>query len=58
MTMETTSDRDQALACDTLQRLFPGRQVRGLRAVELVWGLGAYHCITQQQPALADAAKR
>jgi agmatine deiminase len=34
---------------ETLARLFPTRKVIGQRAVELVWGLGAFHCITQQQ---------
>lgn len=39
-----------AVAIETLAELFPGRRIRGLRAVELAWGLGAFHCITQQQP--------
>jgi agmatine deiminase len=44
-------DPADRVAMDTLARLFPGRQIRGLNAVDLVWGLGAFHCITQQQPA-------
>jgi agmatine deiminase len=44
-------DRADAAAVETLGKLFPGRRIRGLRAVELAWGLGAFHCITQQQPA-------
>lgn len=44
-------DPADRVAVETLGRLFPGRQIRGLDAVDLVWGLGAFHCITQQQPA-------
>lgn len=40
---------DQA-ALGTLSQLFPGREVIALYARDLVWGLGAFHCITQQQP--------
>ncbi len=43
-------DPADRVAMETLARLFPNRQVRGLDALDLVWGLGAFHCITQQQP--------
>ncbi|MGH9480504.1 MAG: agmatine deiminase family protein [Terriglobales bacterium] len=34
-----------------MERLFPGREIAGLDCRDLVWGLGAFHCLTQQQPA-------
>jgi agmatine deiminase len=34
-----------------LADLFPSRIVVGIHAVELVWGFGTLHCLTQQQPA-------
>jgi agmatine deiminase len=45
-------DPNDTLALRTLQRLFPTRRVIGIRATEMVWGLGAFHCVTQQQPAV------
>ena len=42
-------DPADAEACETLGRLFPGRRICGLNAVDLVWGLGAFHCATQQE---------
>ena len=38
-------------ACQILEPLFPGRTIIGLAARDLAWGLGAFHCLTQQQPA-------
>ncbi|HEY2525177.1 MAG TPA: agmatine deiminase family protein [Candidatus Binataceae bacterium] len=44
-----------AAAVATLGRLFPGRRVVGIPSRDLVWGLGAIHCLTQQHPGpLAD----
>jgi agmatine deiminase len=42
-----------ALAAATLQSLFPDREVVGVDCSDLVWGLGAFHCVTQQWPALS-----
>ncbi|MFL5459871.1 MAG: agmatine deiminase family protein, partial [Gemmatimonadales bacterium] len=41
-----------------LQRLFPSRQVVGIDCTDLVWGLGAFHCVTQQWPALSQNVSR
>jgi agmatine deiminase len=37
-------------ALSALRRLFPQRQVVGLPCLDLVWGLGTIHCLTQQHP--------
>jgi agmatine deiminase len=42
-----TRDR---LALEVLQKRLPDRKVIGIDCVELIWGLGAIHCLTQQQP--------
>ncbi|MFZ5807391.1 MAG: agmatine deiminase family protein [Verrucomicrobiota bacterium] len=39
-------------ALDIIQDLFPTRQIVGIESTPLIVGLGAIHCITQQQPAL------
>ena len=35
-----------------LQALFPDRRVVGIDCTDLVWGLGAFHCVSQQWPAV------
>ncbi len=45
------NDANDRIALNTLAECFPDRQVIGINCVELVWGLGTLHCMTQQQPA-------
>jgi agmatine deiminase len=47
----TFNDANDRVALNTLAELFPSRRVVGIHAVDLVWGLGTLHCLTQQQPA-------
>jgi agmatine deiminase len=44
-------DPSDAQALGILQQLFPEREIIGLRCNEVVAGLGAIHCVTQQEPA-------
>jgi agmatine deiminase len=37
-------------ALETLRPLFPGRDVRGCPSLNLIWGLGSFHCLSQQEP--------
>lgn len=47
----TYRDPNDARALEVLQSLFPGRRVVGVDSMELIWGLGSFHCISQQEPA-------
>jgi agmatine deiminase len=47
----TFNDANDRRALNVLAELFPDRDVVGIHAVDLVWGLGTLHCLTQQQPA-------
>ena len=47
----TFNDPNDRRALSILGDLFPTRRVVGIHAVDLVWGLGTLHCMTQQEPA-------
>ena len=45
-------ERNDAWAESILAEAFPTRKVVPIDCRELIWGLGAFHCLTQQQPAV------
>ncbi len=51
----TFHDPSDRVALNILAKVFPDREVIGIHAVDLVWGLGTLHCMTQQQPAASES---
>lgn len=47
----TFNDPNDRIALGILGELFRDRPVVGIHAVDLVWGFGSLHCLTQQEPA-------
>jgi agmatine deiminase len=47
----TFNDRNDRVALNAIAALMPAHHVIGIHAVDLVWGLGTLHCLSQQQPA-------
>ena len=43
--------RDQE-ALDILKDCFPEREVVGIDSTDIIWGLGSFHCLSQQEPAV------
>jgi agmatine deiminase len=48
------NDPNDRVALDILADIFPDRDVVGIYCGDLIWGFGAIHCMTQQQPALPE----
>jgi len=46
------NDPNDRVALDIIADLFPDREIVGIYCGDLVWGFGAIHCMTQQQPAI------
>lgn len=47
----TFNDPNDRRALNTLAECFPAREIVGIHCMDLIWGLGALHCMTQQEPA-------
>ena len=44
-------DKDDR-ALTIIQQCFPGREVIGIDSTDIIWGLGSFHCLSQQEPAV------
>ena len=53
----TFNDPADRTALDRLAELFPDREIRGIHALDLVWGLGTLHCLTLQEPSAGEATR-
>lgn len=47
----TFNDVNDRIALNRIAAMFPDREVVGIHSVDLVWGLGTLHCLSQQQPS-------
>ncbi|MDJ1479405.1 agmatine deiminase family protein [Cytophagaceae bacterium YF14B1] len=46
----TYRDANDDKALDILTKCFPDRKVIGLDSTDIIWGLGSFHCLSQQEP--------
>ncbi|MFN6374325.1 MAG: agmatine deiminase family protein, partial [Chitinophagia bacterium] len=44
------SDKDQKVI-DIIGQSFPDREIVGIDSTDIIWGLGSFHCLSQQEPA-------
>ncbi|HTI12186.1 MAG TPA: agmatine deiminase family protein [Puia sp.] len=47
-------DRDER-ALQIISDCFPGRRIVGIDSTEIIWGLGSFHCLSQQEPQVPSA---
>jgi len=48
----TFRDKNDDKALSILQKCFPDRKVVGLDSTDIIWGLGSFHCLSQQEPEI------
>lgn len=48
----TFRDKNDQKALDILTNCFPNRGVVGIDSTDIIWGLGSFHCLSQQEPAV------
>ncbi len=44
--------KEDEVAIAVLEKCFPDRKVIGIDSTDIIWGLGSFHCLSQQEPAI------
>lgn len=50
--LPTFADPGDGIALSVIRKCFPTRRIVAIDCRELIWGLGTFHCLTQQQPTV------
>ncbi|MGO1597671.1 MAG: agmatine deiminase family protein [Sphingobacterium sp.] len=45
-------DKNDQKALEIIQTCFPDRKVVGVDSIDIIWGLGSFHCLSQQEPTV------
>lgn len=48
----TFRDKNDHPALMTMQQCFPDKEVVGIDSLDIIWGLGSFHCLSQQEPSV------
>ncbi len=47
-------DVNDKIALEIIQKAFPDREVIGIDSTAIIWGLGSFHCLSQQEPLVVS----
>jgi|SRR3989344_262582 len=45
-------NRNDGRAMEIIQKCFPSREAIGIDSMDMIWGLGSWHCLSQQEPVV------
>jgi agmatine deiminase len=48
------SDKDDKVL-QIIQQSFPEREIVGIDSTDIIWGLGSFHCLSQQEPLTVNS---
>ena len=50
----TYRDKNDERALQIIQDCYPSKKIIGLDSTDIIWGLGSFHCLSQQEPSIHE----